>query len=715
MLLRDWLVAALVALVTISATAHPRFDTFDGFSNDILFWLRHQIFGQRHAPEASPTVVVAIDEESYGRPPFLGLPKVMWTPQFARIIDELLDAGAKVIGQDLVLPTSVETFIRGYDRVYLSALRKAASDGRIVLSRVQHLLGRVQAEGQTITPHIGQRFAVGQGANIRLVNLNQDRDGVIRSIPLFFKVEGSDGTMRDEPSFALELAARALGEASEQMPDGSVRLAGVEIPGSVSNAMQLNFDSGERPVPVYSLSDLLDCALAERDDFFATHFKDKVVLLGAILDVEDRKVTSQRFIAEPDVTLQGERCVHPVMPELHQASPIRNSTPGVLVMATAVNNLVRQDSLRTLPRLANWAVGLVFVAFAAVLSITISPLWAGIGLLTCAASWTVFCTVLFQADTVLPLVEPLVASGVTLTVLLGYRFTVADQEKRFIRKVFGYYLPPSVVNQLTRGNKTPNLGGETRDLTVWFSDLAGFTELSEGLSPEEIVTFMNRYLTEMTDIVERHGGFVEKYIGDGIIAVFGAPLETPDHAARAVNAAVACQARLAEVTPELGLDPGQRISQRIGLNTGAMLIGNIGSKRRFNYTVMGDSVNLASRLENANKAYGTTVLVSETTWLACRDAIAFREIDLLRVLGRHEPVRVFEPVLASVAPPETHAAFAKALSQFRARDFAKAESAFAALAAQDPVAARFAARAETYAIVPPPDYWDGVNSLDSKF
>ena len=154
---------------------------------------------------------------------------------------------------------------------------------------------------------------------------------------------------------------------------------------------------------------------------------------------------------------------------------------------------------------------------------------------------------------------------------------------------------------------------DLRDVTVWFSDVAGFTGISEKLSPGELVALMNEYLTAMTDIVEAHGGFVDKYIGDAIVAVFGAPHDDPDHALSAVRAALACQAKLSELNRDAVAFKGHRLACRIGINTGAMLVGNIGSRRRFNYTVMGDAANLASRLEGVNKMYGTRILASAAT------------------------------------------------------------------------------------------------------
>ena len=172
-----------------------------------------------------------------------------------------------------------------------------------------------------------------------------------------------------------------------------------------------------------------------------------------------------------------------------------------------------------------------------------------------------------------------------------------------------------------------------------FSDLAGFTSLVERMPPTEVVGFMNRYLTAMTEVVEAQGGYVDKYVGDAVIAVFGAPLDDDRHAAQAVGAALACQERLAVLRPELGVD----LRMRIGVNTGPMLIGNIGSERRFNYTVMGDAVNLAARLETANKELGTEILVSAATREACGGAFAFREVGTISVKGREEPVTVFTP------------------------------------------------------------------------
>jgi len=279
---------------------------------------------------------------------------------------------------------------------------------------------------------------------------------------------------------------------------------------------------------------------------------------------------------------------------------------------------------------------------------------------------------------------------------------------------------------MVAGGKVPALGGETRELTIWFSDIADFTSLSEHMAPDRLVQFLNSYLSEMTDLLDRHGGFVDKYIGDAILAVFGAPIDDPDHALHAVEAALACRNRLDEMSREFAHMVGQPLSARIGVNTGQAVVGNIGSRRRFNYTVMGDAVNLASRLEGANKLYGTGILVSDTTVAGCTDRVKFREIDLVRVVGRETPVRIFEPLgpggLMGAEQPGPHsvtqdaqaARFAAALDDFRNQRFSAAAEAFSALAEADAVAAYYAGRARYFAESPPGAEWDQITNLTEK-
>jgi class 3 adenylate cyclase len=218
----------------------------------------------------------------------------------------------------------------------------------------------------------------------------------------------------------------------------------------------------------------------------------------------------------------------------------------------------------------------------------------------------------------------------------------------------------------------------------------------------------------MTEVIEAHGGFVDKYIGDAIVAVFGAPLDDPDHASNAVHAALGCAARLGTLDrPFAG-----PIRHRIGLNSGEALIGNIGSRRRFNYTVMGDMVNLASRLEGSNKLYGTTIIASEATVALSASAFAWRELDAIRVKGRTQAVRIFEPLgIAGEVPAELLSraqAYEEGLKRFRARDFAGAAEQFAIAAGDDPPSALFLARARELAQRPPGPDWEPVNAQEAK-
>ncbi len=247
--------------------------------------------------------------------------------------------------------------------------------------------------------------------------------------------------------------------------------------------------------------------------------------------------------------------------------------------------------------------------------------------------------------------------------------------------------------------------------------MQGFTSISESLPPEELVSLLNAFLSEMTDIILDSGGTLDKYEGDAIIAFWNAPLEQPDHALRACRAALRCQARLEELRPSFGEKYGRELRMRIGLNSGEAVVGNMGSRSRFDYTAMGDTVNLASRLEGACKAYGVFILAGEETVARAGATIVSREVDTLRVVGKKHPVRVFELIgeAGSVAGETAGSLgeYQSALEAYRARNFEAALRLFESLE-KDPVAVVYAGRCREYLASPPPEGWDGVFELKTK-
>jgi class 3 adenylate cyclase len=253
---------------------------------------------------------------------------------------------------------------------------------------------------------------------------------------------------------------------------------------------------------------------------------------------------------------------------------------------------------------------------------------------------------------------------------------------------------------------------------VFFSDLAGFSSIAEQMTPTELVEFMNEYLSAMTDIIESQGGYVEKYIADSIVAVFGAPVDDSDHARHAAQAALLCRARLEELNENSAAFRGHKVAHRMGLNSGEALVGNIGSRRRFNYSVMSDAVNVASRLEGANKYYGTTIIASETTVAATGATFAWRELDATRVKGRITPVKICELLAESgqETPEQREAAsaYAQGLAHWRAREFDAAAASFSRVAEFDPPSALFLQRSREFAKQPPDAGWEPVSALDSK-
>lgn len=710
---RHILVAVLLALVAGISVATPPFDVLRGLSLDLLTGLRWQFFGNTKPPDASPVVVVALDEETYRTPPFQGTPNVTWTREIGRVLTAIVEGGASVVGFDIVFPVSLEQSempfgdetlgarVRGFERDYLRALAGAAREGKVVLGQVQH-------SAHPIQPSPGQKIAIGQQRNIRALNAYSDADDVIRRMPLSFTVDGVR-----TPSMALELAARAQREAPQWSDAGELALAGYRVPSQVANTVTLNFDGGADGIPTYSLADLRACADKNDKDFFKRAFAGKVVVLGTLLDVEDRRLTSKRFASGIE-SARAPRCV---LQPAAASGVARESISGVYAHATAVSNLMRREAVIELGRPAIAAISIALALLAAGAALTLGPFRATLAWAAGAVVWTGVATAVFRNGLALPLLSPLLASLAMLALTVGYRFMVADKDKRLLRQSFALYLAPAVIDRMLASSKPPELGGEARTVTIYFSDVAGFSSFSEHMQPHEIVALMNDYLSAMTDIIEQEGGFVDKYIGDAIVAVFGAPAEDPAHATSAVRAALRCQEKLREMNASQEPFKSRPVGQRIGLNSGEVLVGNIGSRRRFNYTVMGDAVNLASRLEGANKYFGTSIMASEATVDLAGPAFAWRELDWIRVKGRGQPVRIYE-ALAEGPPSDDqrgHAAvYAAGLERWRAGDFEAAAARFRESAASDPVAAKFLVRAEELAAQPPGPGWEPVNTLGDK-
>jgi class 3 adenylate cyclase/CHASE2 domain-containing sensor protein len=711
----DALAALAIAVTSGILFVSPLLDIAHGVSLDILTALRWQAAGARIAPSSHPTVVVAIDEETYQTPPFKGSPTLTWTREIGRVLGAIIDGGARVVGFDIIFPTSIEQSeipfgeellgarMRGFDRDFLRALASGAAAGKVVL-------GEIHQRDESIRPSPGQRIAVRQQRNIRALNVNVDSDDVVRRLPLSF---ASDAART--PSMAVELAARASGVDPVFDADGSMTLAGRRVEGRTPNTLTLNFDGGADDVPTYSLADLRACVEKDDRDYFRHAFEGKVVIFGTVLNLEDRKLTTKRLATG----LEGARAPRCALPlSTPEGQFRRNTIAGVYVHATAVNNLLRGDPVVEPGRLVAGLIAIGFAGIVAAAALLLSPTLAALAYLGLVATLVAVATAVFTRSLALPLSEPVLAGIAALVLTIGYRFVAVDKTERFLRASFGLYLAPQVIEQMVSSQTQPQLGGEMREVTVFFSDVAGFSSISEQLTPDALVGLMNEYLSAMTDIIEARGGYVDKYIGDSIVAVFGAPVNDPDHAANAVRAALECRERLEDLNKTAVAFRGHKLGHRIGLNTGEALVGNIGSRRRFNYTVMSDTVNLASRLEGANKYFDTSIMASEMTVIQTGDAFEWRELEAIRVKGRVQPVKIYEPLAEAgktlAEQTQIAAVYADGLARWRARDFSGAAGCFAKIASDDPPSALFLDRAQQLVDHPPGPEWEAVCTLEGK-
>lgn len=723
---RSLVVAVMVSIVWTALVSAPALQRLEGLSLDTLYWLHALVSDRSAASPESPVIIIAIDEETYRTQPFEGIPKVLWTQHIAKVLNAVVAGGVSVIGFDIVFPTSADPYVRGFDRELLLTLRTGAAQGTFVLGMMQH-------SDKPIVPYWGYQVAVRRDHNIRPLNVVTDDDGVIRRVPLFFRRSVTDKTAGGLlPSMSLEMARRTLGVAPEIDASGRVLLAGRTIAARPDPAMTIrreerdvtlrnNFvvdlQGGPAAIPTYSLADLYHCVESGHTEFFTKHFAGKAVMFGTVLDVEDRVLTGVRYVPMTYKKTRGPRCVLPEQARI-TTSFDRDTISGVYVQAAAINTLVRGTPLRELePFVASLPTGVLTLSIA-VVALLVGPTTSAAVLVGVALVWTVVATAAFTVGWVVPFVQPMIAGALSLATLLGYRFAIAERTGRHIRRAFGHYLAPAVVDRLVETNRMPEQGGEIRLMTVWISDLENYTTIAEVLPPAELVELLNLLYTAICDTVEEYGGFVPQFVGDAVVAAFGAPLDDAHHADNAVRSALASDSWVRGFAETVALPQGIRLRNRIGISTGEMLVGNIGSRKRLSYTIVGDDINLSSRLEGANKVYGTTILVNEATVRLCRPDIRFREIDVIRVQGRATPVRIFEPLGYGEETNLKHVddieAFAHALAVYRKRRFAQAAAMFEELADRDPVAKTYVERARQFASTPPPADWDGVFVMPSK-
>jgi len=738
---RKWLnsftVALLLTLVSIFMYSRDfaLFNLLELKSYDLKMRAR----GER--PVSGQVVIAAIDEKSLAQEGRWPWPRTI----LARLVDRLSEAQAAVIGFDIFFPEKdsyvpfqtvrqaiMQKDLTGMDKESLIGWLEEASDSdrqfaEAIMKTERTVLGffASAAADEAGQPEmdasmlellsffeysIVQRFddpehpvplrpihALGlsipeltQSANSAgFVSFIPEMDGVVRRVPMVMQFR--EGLY---PPLSLQILQQAT-----QMPL-AVRVAPFGVDG---------VRVGESLIPTTETGDFL--VNFSGPGYTFTHFPVTDILSGKI----GAKELANKLVLV-GVTAAGTHDIH--------VTPYDPLFPGVEVHANIIENvlggdfLIRPDWLAVLD-LATILVSGLLLGLASLYSKAILMalvLVAGIGGYV-SADYYMFSRMGLWVNSVFPVfTQVFVYSGITL-----YKLFFEEREKRFIKGAFGQYLAPAVVEQLTANPGLLKLGGERKVLTAFFSDVAGFSTISEKLSPEELVDLLNAYLTEMTDIIMKYEGTVDKFEGDAIIAFFGAPVPYDDHARRACLVSIEMQKRLGELRQQWKEEGRPELFMRIGLNTGPMVVGNMGSKTRMDYTMMGDSVNLAARLEGVNKQYGTYTMCSEFTYEQVREFVETRELDLIRVVGKEEPVRIFE-ILGEKGElredmREALPLYSEGLTHYRNLRWEEALQSFEKvleIVKDDGPSLTFFQRCVMFQSKPPPDNWDGVFSMTSK-
>ena len=698
-------------------------------------------------PAGGETVIAAIDEKSLGE-----LGRWPWPrTTVARLVDKLKGYGAKAVGFDIVfsepdqnsslgaivdLTNEVKRIGIKDNRVQgLLNKKKLVADTDAALAKTikraknvtlgyfflksskeaEHLSEKdIEAAGENIA---NSRYQMIQGetspdvsalvnvtaysavTNLKLLSDAAENSGYFNAFP------DSDGTIRWSPlvmrfqdNYYLPLSMSLLVQYLDwpmvtlnmaKFGIEGIKIGDINIPTSETGRMLINYLGPGKTFPHYSISDIIKGRLSPDT------FKDKIVIVGATaIGIYDLRVT-----------------------------PYSSVYPGVEIHATAIDNILHGNFLHRSSGTSLLDICAI-VFFGLLIGIAVPRVKAVQGMvlsLVVLIAFVLINTFIFSRYNLwLNIIYPALTMIVIYLGITVYRYITEEREKKKIRGAFQYYLTASVINEMLKDPSKLKLGGDKKDLTVLFSDIRGFTTISEKLTPEDLVRLLNEYLTEMTNLVFKYDGLLDKYMGDAIMAVFGAPLDQPDHAVRACRTALDMMEELKKLQKKWTDEGRPAFDIGIGINSGDMVVGNMGSDMRFDYTVMGDMVNLGSRLEGINKEYGTNIVIREYTYAVVKDALFCRELDSVRVKGKKLPVKIYELLGEKKDAEKWEQAvslFEEGLSKYKQALWDEAIAAFRKVLEvrpDDAPAKLYMGRCEELKKNPPEGPWDGVFTMTRK-
>jgi adenylate cyclase len=579
------------------------------------YW--HVFSGQRYAPQY--TAFITVDDATLSA--YKDDPLAFWAPYWGEAISVLRKAGVKVVGLDFIYTVSAEDWLRKLNlpdstisREYDTPLRSALAQGNTIL--ITHIVDLPDGTVDLLQPPADQKLLLPGGIHdLGIANLHPDADKHIRSfIPVMVPDPSFPGL-----AFNMQLALRAANADPAAM---AWRIGNTDIQREPAR-YRVSYAGPSGTIPTVSMLTLLKPDALERPEVKA--LAGKVAIIAANnAGTSDRHFTPYSRGAYADQMAGGE------------------------IHANIVETILGGRYPRTLPL---W-LEVVYIAVLVALATWFLLAWSvgggaalGIALLIAVAPPAFFA---FQQNFVLPVAEPQAALVLAFLMTLGLRLTGEEKEKSRVRQIFGRYVSDEVVDVLLDDQNRPDLSGEAKMVTVLFSDIRGFTTFSEKLSAHEVVELLNAYFTRACAPILAEGGMVNKFIGDAVMAVFGSPVSYPDHARRALRAAIGMAKEAAEFKqwmaqrfPDRGL---AEFGIGVGLYTGEAVIGDIGTPKRKEFTAIGDTVNAASRLEGVTKELKIVIAASESTVKAAGEGVRTGKMEILTVKGRSEPIRVYEIV-----------------------------------------------------------------------